>query len=205
MDFYGLSYTPLDRPFGSQAQRPDPKARGTVFQPASVDEFDEFRAEIYTKKMGKLIKLINIISYTTVVDDYLVSMIYIYTWYTMWETQSSSYHLGMVFVSPIKKSDVGMVYEWVYQIIYSVMVIIHESIILILLSYLYISGIIMLDDHNPWKKNLSSQFLKGRQKDLLWRTYGISLRFHWIIYRNQTPYRTIAGQSYPGNQWKPCD
>ena len=78
MDFYGLSYTPLDRPFGSQAQRPDPKARGTVFQPASVDEFDKFRAEIYTKKMGKLIKLINIISYTTVVDDYLVSMIYIY-------------------------------------------------------------------------------------------------------------------------------
>ena len=42
----------------------------------------------------------------------------------MWETQSSSYHLGMVFVAPIKKSDVGMVYEWVYQIIY--------------------------DDHNPW-------------------------------------------------------
>ena len=65
-----------------------------------------------------------------------------------------------------KKSDVGMVYEWVYQIIYSVMVIIHESIILILLSYLYISGIIMLDDHNPWKKNLSSQFLKGRQRAL---------------------------------------
>ena len=63
-----------------------------------------------------------------------------------------------------KKSDVGMVYEWVYQIIYSVMVIIHESIILILLSYLYISGIIMLDDHNPWKKKPKQPVFEGTTK-----------------------------------------
>ena len=97
----------------------------------------------------------------------------------MWETQSSSYHLGMVFVSPIKKSDVGMVYEWVYQIIYSVMVIIHESIILILLSYLYISGIIMLDDHNPWKKKPKQPVFEGTTEGFamanLWDFIEISL------------------------------
>ena len=77
----------------------------------------------------------------------------------MWETQSSSYHLGMVFVAPIKKVMWGWFMSG-FTKLYT-MIIIHESIILILLSYLYISGIIMLDDHNPWEKTPKQPVFEG--------------------------------------------